>query len=290
MDSLSRRSFLQLCGVTLAAVALPAASASAELPPMLYGRALHAAAITARPDPAAREVGRLWPDTIATLREVSGGFYAMEEGFVPVEAVQPMPGWDAVPALVAIEVPGWVEVGAPVAPLRGWAAANAPLASRIGYGGVLYALDRLTNPDGTSWLAVGSLPEGAPLGWTPADRWRPVTLSDQAATDKPCTLRLDRKAAALVALEEDREILRAPAAVPVNARPGTVHLTQRGPTLPDVPAGAAWVLGGPEALIYGVHWHNCFGGPGEGPGWEVLPWVARWLSGWLAAETPVRVV
>ena len=223
------------------------------------------------------------------LREVSGGFYGVVEGFVPVEAVQPMPGWEAAPAPEAIEVPGWVEVGAPVAPLRDWAAASAPLATRIGYGGVLYALDRLTNPDGTAWLAVGSQPDGAPLGWTPADRWRPVALPDQATADTPRTLRLDRAGAAIVALEGGREVLRAPAAVSVNAQPGTIHLTQRGPTLPGVPAGAAWVLGGPETLIYGVHWHNRFGALGEGPGWEVLPWVARWLSGWLAAETPVRI-
>ncbi len=291
--SVTRRAFLTLSGATLLGAVLPvewAGAAPAE-PEVLAGRALVAAAVHCRPSPEAAVVRRLWPDSVTPVYRRLGRWYAVPGGFARQGDVQPMLPYDPALAEPPARLPAWVAVIAPVAPVRAWVSGSAPLAARIGYGGVLCAVDRLPDDRGGEWYAVSTAPEGAPLGWTPANRWQAVSDESPADADGR-VLQLEAAQARLRAWEGHREVLRAPIAVPESVRRGEWPVSGRMPTLPDGEPGhygAAWALWGGGGMIYGAHWHNDFGAAGRGSGWEVPPLVAQWLYHWLPEGATVAV-
>lgn len=290
---LTRRTFLSLSGATLLATALPVEGLDAPLPEPVTGRALKAVVVRSAPDGAAPMVRHLWPDSTTPLLGLKGDWYAVPDGYVHRYDIQPMlssaPGDMAHPAAL----PAWAVVVAAVAPVRRWASAAAPLVTRIGHGGVLAVVDALPGDDG-GWYALSEHPDSTPLGWTPATRWSICTEPEPARTTRARRLLLDRARAAIIAQEDGRDVLRLSAAVPPRmraGRPGTGGGLLRQPAARINPwYGAAWVLSGNGMLLYGVYWHHRFGETGEGPGWEVAPWAARWLYGWLPVDASIEVI
>jgi len=59
---------------------------------------------------------------------------------------------------------------------------------------------------------------------------------------------------------------------------------------PAVPPGAPWMLAGDNTALYGAYWHNAFGRQPGSAGWEVLPWLARWLYALLPDGTAIEVL
>ncbi len=254
------------------------------------GRALRAAQVVNRPTPGAAVVRRLWPDGVLALRERRGDWYVVESGFVRTVDVQPMLLYDPGQALPSSEFPAWVSVIAPVAPLRRWAAGGAPLVDRVGWGGVLCAVDRID--DGRDiWYAVSACADGELLGWTPANRWT-VVLDESPADGCQRSLALEADSSRVIAYQGGREVLRAPVTVPADYRPGTWPVLSRQPTgiVPGI-QGAAWTITGAGGLVYGVHWHNDMGRGTRlaAGGWELSPLVARWLYRWLPADATIEV-
>ncbi len=290
---LSRRAFLSLSGMTLLAATLPfdGLDARLALPEPVEGRALGVVAVRSAPDAAAPVVRHLWPDSTALLLGFDGDWYTVPDGYVHRHDLQPMllSGTES-PAQAAV-LPGWATVVAPVAPVRAWAAGSAPLVTRIGHGGVLAVVDALPGEDG-GWYAVSESLAGTPLGWTPASRWGLCAEPEPGRADLRRSLVLDRPGARIIAREDGRDLLHLSAAVP---RGGLSIPVQSG--LIRQPAarigdyyGAAWCLSSGGLLIYGAYWHHHFGQIGEGPGWELAPWAARWLYGWLPPDAPIIVV
>lgn len=234
----------------------------------------------------------LWPDSAVPIQGRHAGWYAVAGGFVRRHELQPMLPYHPESALKPSHLPMPIGVIAPVAPVRRWASAGAPLLARVGYGGVLWAVDSLPDAGEGSWYAVSRVPDGPLLGWTPAPRWSSEAL-DRPEHDSlpPRTLTLDRARGILRAQEDGQEVLSAPAAAPVGAMRGVWPLSGASPTLTAGGwPGAAWGLRSDGPSLYGVHWHHQLEGVSEGPGWEVSPWVARWLYGWLPDGAPISVV
>ncbi len=281
---ISRRTFLGWCGAATLASAFPIEPEFPDAP--VWARALTAAEIYQRPAANAEVVGRLWPDSVVALQDVAEDWYATREGYLHREDAQPMLPLVGVASLTG---PGWACVCAPIAPLRAWAAADAPLVERVGYGGVMLVRDCLAGEG--DWLAVAPDLQSELLGWTPADRW--LAVIPPAAPDiHPVRrgLRLDRTTGTILVLEDGDEMLRLPVSVPAGAEPGRFRLECRALSSAALLPGAAWVLRAGPALVYGVHWHNRFGRMGAGAGWEVPSALARWLYGWLPAGGWLEVV
>ncbi len=290
---LTRRAFLSLSGATLLAAALPVEGLDAPLPEAVTGRALRAATVRSAPDAAAPVVRRLWPDSTTPLLGREGDWYAVPEGYVHRYDIQPMLSFAPEEVARPAALPAWATVVAAVAPVRRWASAAAPLVTRVGHGGVLAVVDALPGDHG-GWYAVSERPELAPLGWTPAARWGICAEPEPARTTQARRLLLDRARAAIVAREDGRDVLRLPAAVPPGMQAGRTGIDGgllRQPSARIGPwYGAAWVLSGSGVLLYGAYWHHRLGEAGEGPGWEVAPWAARWLYSWLPADAPIEVI
>lgn len=283
---ISRRTFLGWCGAAALASTLPIDLGLPDAPQVVEARVLTAASLYRQPAVGTEVVGRLWPDSVLRVREAAGDWYATGAGYLRREDAQPMLPLAGVAPLVGC---GWVCVNAPVAPLRAWAAADAPLVGRVGYGGVMAASDRLVGIG--DWLGVAPQPGSEPLGWTSADRWAvvdvpPVPQAEAARRG----LRLDRVAGIVLALEGEGAVLRLPAAPPAGLEAGRYRLEGRAPSGAALPPGAAWVLRAGPVRLYGAHWHNRFGRAGTGAGWEVHPALARWLYGWLPEGAPLDVV
>lgn len=293
MAQFSRRQFLHLAGVTLLAAHLPGfaalaeAAASAPAVAVQQGRTLLPASVHARPSADAAVVGRLWPDSIVPLADASAGWYRTAGGFVERGAVQPVARRSPTEAAPAPAPPFWAEVAGPVAAVRRWCAADAPLVARIGHGGTaqVVAAPPPGAAGGPPWygLADGA---GALLGWTQTAQWRPVRPE---AEGEGAALRLEiaRRDSQLTVFVGERPALRAPVAAGARLEPGRYPLRRArvaGPPLALVEYGDGALYGAPWQLdlggqywLTGAYWHNRFGGWAPGPDVQVPPFLARWL-------------
>lgn len=282
MTTLSRRSFLQISGLALAAgyISSPLWSALAQ-PAALRGRALLPAFVT---NGLGQPLRQLWPDSVVNIIDADERRYRLREGWVERAAIQPMmpaqppDTWPALPCLA--------EVSGPVAPVRRACGADAALVARVGHGGVLHAIDTMRDERGAvTWLAVGATPD-ALLGWTPAQQWQPVT--PELPTDGDRRLQMDSARGRLLAFEGDTEVAAAPVSLGENTpASGTVRVIGRQPSA-SWPDGATTLSGIPWALrlhggglLAGAYWHNEFGTAVAGPTLQVAPAFARWLYAWL---------
>lgn len=280
---LSRRQFLQAAGIALTAAQLSrlnltsASATPAQQFEPLYGRALATVPVYATPQANAALHSRLWSDTVVPILDSSGGWYRLPDGYARREGLQPLlepaqttPS-DAVP-------PFWGEVTGAVAVIRSWCAANAPMVTRVGHGGVLFVADRLTL-DGIDWLGLANDANSALLGWSQAAAWMPAREDARSAA---LTLYVDRAAQQLTAYDADQPVLTAPAAAHPTLTAGTFSIQERSLTLPSDYAGTPWALRfGANQRLTGAYWHNRFGSPAfvtDGSNAiEVAPALARWL-------------
>ncbi len=152
---LSRRSFLQLVGASLAATALrPTSSLLAAANTEAYlGRAFSALPIYTTRNATAAPIAHLWPDSVATILDRDDDWYQIAGGWVRRAGLQPMLPYAADTYRFVQAAPFWAEVAAPVAPVRAYCAADAPLVTRIGHGGVSQVIDTLPGePNG--WYGI----------------------------------------------------------------------------------------------------------------------------------------
>lgn len=279
---LSRRQFLQAAGIAVAAAHLPRLSFSASAAPSfetLYGRALQAAPVYATAQTNSLPLKHLWSDTVTPILETRGHWYRLPDGYAPRAMLQPMVK-TAERSETAAATPFWGEVSSAAAVVRQWCAADAPLMTRIGHGGVLHISDKLTL-DGNDWYGVAESTSGDLIGWTQAANWSPV----MADTVLPAlVLAINRQMQQLDVYEGDQHILSAPVSVWQNLPAGRYPIDeQQAATRSGKYYGAAWVLAfGNELQLAGAYWHNRFGTASRGaenPGaaLEVMPALAHWL-------------
>ena len=115
--------------------------------------------LRSRPFQKASEGSALLPDSVHQIEAIRDGWVHLSSGYVPETAVQPMLN----PHGILVDtLPAWVEVIAPYAALRAYAAANAPLIARSDHGSVFYASKRIADQHGKTWLQVEY---GNQTGW-----------------------------------------------------------------------------------------------------------------------------
>ncbi|MBI1279373.1 MAG: hypothetical protein GC179_14690 [Anaerolineaceae bacterium] len=290
---LSRRSFLQLVGASVAASTLrPNFSLFAAEDKFYQGRALTTLPIYYSRNLNAKPTANLWPDAITPILSHDDEWYQVPSGWVRREGLQPILPYDAKAYEFVGAVPFWAEVAAPVAPVRAFCAADAPLVARIGHGGVSRVIDALPGePNG--WYGIADQ-QGELLGWTQGVFWRPVNAEKNIGDDH--RLSVDRERGLMSAYEGTKVVLEVPFSAGSGLQAGN-FATQYG-----VIGGVSWqankryegigwqTLFGEGQMIGGVYWHNQFGHPiHDGPAVQTTPLVARWLYGWLGEEAHIVV-
>ncbi|MEP6984406.1 MAG: hypothetical protein ABI970_02330 [Chloroflexota bacterium] len=291
---LSRRSFLQLVGASLAATALrPTSSLLAAAPSEVYqGRALTALPVFATRNESAAPIAHLWPDSMTTILYRDDDWYQIPSGWVRRDDLQPMLPYDSRAYQFVQDAPFWAEVVAPVASVRTYCAADAPLVTRIGHGGVSRVIDTLPGePNG--WYAIADQ-NGGLLGWTQGMFWRLVEMEIKQGNSH--SLYVDRKRGLMTAYDGVNPILEAPFSEGVGLQAGD-FTSRRG-----VIGGMRWQDGkiyegvswqtvfGNGQTIAGVYWHNRFGhAVSGGPAVQITPLLAHWLYGWLGDNIHIVV-
>jgi hypothetical protein len=280
---LSRRHFLQLLGVTLGGSGLSAL----ELPQIIpsfnadaaIGRTFSVASLYRAPHPDAPVVKRLWADSVVSLLDRKGRWYRVPGGYLRHADVQPMIPYQPPSPIATPTMPFWAEVAAPVAVLRRWCSAEAPLVARIGHGGILQVVDALQNSGGV-WYSTAD-EHGLALGWSQALHWRPVeTVTAPAAVT---TLQIESESQQLTALQGEKLVLQAPLSTGVALQPGLYEIVEcERSTTQQVESTIHY--GAPSVIrfgngyeIAGVYWHNRFGAPVPGAAIQVSPLAAKWL-------------
>jgi hypothetical protein len=291
MPLLSRRSFLQMAGIAAASTRFLSFAPLLNRTSALAGRPFEALPVLTAPYADAPVVAHLWPDSMVPIQDTAGDWYAVPGGYVPRSGMQPMPPYRPEKDIAMPEQPFWAEVAAPVASVREYAAANAPLMTRIGHGGVLHVVDALPDRGGfAGWYAVSET-DGYVLGWTQAVLWRPVTNAVNQPTDE-ARLSIDRQASRLTLKQDKQTLLSAPFSAGTALQPGdyTVSERQIGGGRYGVYRGLPWrvTLDAGHDLA-GVYWHNGFGAPAPGPAVQLPPLVAASLFGWLSESTKVSI-
>ncbi len=194
----TRRQFLSIMGVASAGAYFLPDFFQNSTPTRFQGRALKAALVYASPHPASPIRSRLWPDSITTILDLNDGWYHISEGFVQRESLQPMAPFEPVFPLSIPPAPFWAEVNGPVASVRTFCAANAPLVTRIGHGGVAQVIDFLPG-EPFGWYAVGD-ERGELTGWSQAAVWQAIT-SEPKLSESRNTLQIDRPSQRITAWE-----------------------------------------------------------------------------------------
>lgn len=291
--SLSRREFLRLLGISTAGSVLPALvpAATGDANPGLpipsetaCGRTLDVVALHAAAGVRAPVRARLWADTQVTILEARGDWYRLPEGYARRDVIQPMLPYTADRLLDALPFP--IEVSACYAAVRAYGAPEAPLTARVGHGGVLFAVDRLDD-----WVCVAG-EDGVRMGWSQTAHWRQAAEDDGGGRRD---LLVDRKAYRLTALHDGRPVLAAAFAAGARLAAGDYGLRRKGIGGRRVSAAGQLYDGSPPyadfagVVVGGAYWHNRFGSDVPGDGVQVPTPLARWLYGWLTADSRLMV-
>lgn len=280
MHRLSRREFLKFAGIALLGSQLDHFLPEQDQPTRAtHGRAFAAATIHNYPATNSPIHVRLWPDSLTPLIDTQGDWYRTPQGYVRCADVQPVLLYPAQGSGTPPTLPFWAEVTSPVAVVRTWSDAAAPLATRIGHGGTLHVIDYLpVSHDLAAWYGVAAT-DGTLLGWTPAIHWQPV--EDMRKNSHPVQLQIEHETQRVVVFAGERPILRAPAAIGMDLEVGTYLALQHeiGGVSHAGFHGASWPLyfGAHNSPLTGVYWHNQFGQSIPGTGVQVTPLLARWL-------------
>lgn len=292
---LSRRRFLQLTGISLLGSQLDPFHRlfTAESLDMTdyRGRALTALAVRRARHFDAPIITHLWPDSIVRIVDQDESWYRLPEGYVQRTEVQPMLPYRPQTSIAVPSEPFWAEVAGPVAPIRRYCAADAPMVARIGHGGVAYVIDALPG-DPFPWYGIEAAGDQL-LGWTQAVHWQPTQVN--ALAEGSVRLHIDSQQRRLTVWQDDQVVLRAPFAVGGPLRPGSYAVKERiASTAVTTPGGifhgAPWrLILGDDTDLAGVYWHNDFGGSLPGPAVQVTPLLARWLYSWLTDRSSVVV-
>ncbi|MBK8021327.1 MAG: hypothetical protein IPK19_07795 [Chloroflexi bacterium] len=291
--TLSRREFLRVLGVSAAvgtSSAIPLAPSQAVVPPALNdvvrARALHTAAIRDLPSPEAPIIDQFWEDEIFEIQAVEGRWLRSSKGFVSASDVQPMV--TPVQSVVSEQKsPVWAEVIAASAPVRQWSADNAPSVAKIGHGGVMRIMDRLTPQAGNpAWVGIADEHHHL-VGWSRAELWSAIDWRDQRDLD----LMVVRETGRAVLVRSGQALIQVDAALGPQAAPGVYPITRILPGQTQQVAGVKrygvpYVQESGNVLcLGGVYWHNRVGAIDQGMHLQLPVHIARAWFGRLRRVT-----
>ena len=295
MNPLSRRSFLKKSWV---AACLPWLSAAPGAPETLLrldvpsaagfsGRAFHLTDVYSQADRSGTVVGQLLPDSVSTFRAVSDDarWYqrADSDGFVPSETIQPILPYARPEIVEAVGNGFWAEMIAPISSVREWCAGHAPIVARLGYGAMVYVMDKMRDGSGQDWYGLAATPNTDLIGWASAlhyARWSPSVKIASAPS-----LSILTKRGELLVHDHGKVIAWtaiAETGLPIAATSITIE-EPGGPVKSEIPLGLPWPMRLETGQrVYGTFWHNRFGAGAKADadrrGAVELPtFAARWL-------------
>lgn len=303
LSGYSRRQFLQIAGISIVGSQLSFPKwLDINQAVHIQARALAVTPVYSHPHLDAPIVTRLWPDSVAEILNSHGNWYRLPQGFVEEIALQPMtiPTTQSHP--IDLQAQFWGEVVGPVAIVREWCAADAPLFTRIGYGGVARIIGSLADDNDLIWHEIVSENEET-LGWTQASQWQPALPTDRDNIEKSMLsgtqpyLEIDLSSQQLTAFEDEHPILQAKISTGESIAPGIYpvqkhiiggrKVTLNMHTFHAVP----WITQFGESYeIGGVYWHNRFGASHPGTAIQTTPFLAKWLHTWLGEKDLIRVI
>ncbi|MCA9908578.1 MAG: hypothetical protein KC519_08015, partial [Anaerolineae bacterium] len=234
----------------------------------------------------------LLPDSVLKIKPWDRAWYVSEHGYVARHDVQPMYiTGNAHP----LSMPGLIEVRAPAAPVHMYADAASAVITRIGHGGVLYALEALPDTRGQiGWYQVANADQ-APIGWTQATRWCAANMNESARIIDRITI--ERKQNLLTAFAGEDALANLVLNVGSDTSSGVYGISKRQPTVhysnaTETIYGAPWCLMVSNHLpIMGAYWHNDFETRRRSPTQiELTPQAARWLYAHVAERASVEIV
>ncbi len=288
--NLSRRAFLKQSGFAawfgLSLRQMPPSAAGRAFPEFA-GRAFTRTAIHMRPDAASAVSDYLTPDGICTITGLAdnGRWYQVPGGYIPREAVQPITPYRR-PALVETVGEGfWAELAAPTSTIREWCGGAAPVVTRLGFGAVVYVLDKLTDDHQRVWYGLACAPGSPLVGWGTALHYAPWNPGQPEA--RTSSIRLFLRQRELVITYGQQPIGQTAICGPRFFTGTTTLRTVQPGAARDAatPLGLPWLMRlDTGQRLYGAYWHNRFGTLSDGPELELPTFAARWLYGWLASH------
>ncbi|MEO8610060.1 MAG: L,D-transpeptidase [Chloroflexota bacterium] len=281
MITYSRRDFLRITGISLAAsqINIFPDFQHSWLQTTHQGRALEAAPVYSAPNSASDIIATLWPDSVSQILTGDETWYRLSNGYVERGAIQPMFVQEHTTNFPIPALPFWAEVVGPVAPIREYCAANAPLVTRIGHSGVAQMIDYLPGePDG--WYGISDDSNNL-MGWTQAIHWLPIV--ETSLSEVKNTIRIDVATQTLSVEHRELITLQAPCSISPTTTTGTYALELHRPggtysAAESVFYGVPWQLNfGAGIKLIGAYWHNQFGKASQGLAIQVSPLLAQWL-------------
>lgn len=281
-QTLTRRSFLGLCGLSIGAMAVGLPAVFPAEKTLLFGRGLVQSPILQNGKP----LNTLWPDMRVRLVGETGSYFRLENGWVARESVQPMANYDPNPSAPAV-FPVNAEVVGITAVIRQHPTVNSVILAHLGHGAAARLLDRLADGrGGLDWLQVELAP--GLVGWSQIGPWQTVTTAETPLID---TIQLDLAQYQLNALSSSELVFAAPFAAGQVLTPGrytiasAAHSAQVGSSY-----GLAYPLQFEVLQLVGDYQHHRFGGPNPGAAVQVAPAVARALSQLRRTDTRLIIV
>jgi hypothetical protein len=230
------------------------------------------------------------------VHAASGDWYRLGNGYAKREALQPMLVAEGSSTAPSVRTPFWAQVSGPVAAVRAWCAADAPLKTRIGHGGASQVVDVLADAQtGAPWYAIADA-DGALIGWSQAAMWTHVDPLAEAPAHSQKQIALDRASQTMIVREDGRALLRLPVSTGAELAAGPFALERGAAGGGRAEVGAEQFAGVPWQLsfergwqIAGAYWHNRFGAVSPGPAVQIIPEAARWLYQWIDDETTIAI-
>jgi hypothetical protein len=283
---LSRRDFLRLAGISLIAAQMPLPAFSTAQKSM-YARAFSAVAIQSAPTVESALVRHLWPNTILEVEGIESGWYRLADGFVPVESLQPMQPFFPDGTQPVLETGMPITVSGPVAALRQWCAADAPLVTHIGHGGTAYVADYL--PDIYSgWYAISDADHSL-LGWSQSSFWSSMTETEIPLQANQVVV--NRQTNQISVYVGDRLLLQSACSVGDLVDKGAYPLTGRQfASRQGSRYGIPYAFRADGLSMYGVYWHNRFSTNHPGTAVELPVLTAATLYNILDEKSHILVV
>lgn len=289
-NRLSRRDFLKRSGILV--VAAPVATHGLNYSQRLdtiakrVGRAFDVTDLHDKAHLSSDVMGQLAPDSVVSIIGKRDNWYQVNGGWVQRTALQPILPY-RYPA-VSETMDFWAEMIAPVSSVKAWCAAHAPVISRLGFGAVVYVIDRMIDDSKQVWYGVAAEPGSPLIGWTPALHYAQWMQVDLKLTEP--LIRIAVRQNQLMIYDKGKVITASYYGPSLSQ--GTTTLSRMQPSAQidvSIPLGLPWLMRlGSGYPVYGAYWHNRFGEAGHGSAIELTTFAARWLYERL--QSSVKVV
>jgi len=223
-----------------------------------------------------------------------GDHFITHWGTLPQLALQPMPHYSSSGRSFAVVQGDVVQVTSTHAPLYQYASYHSPFRSTLGHGGILHAVDQLTDED-ESWIQVADV-NHEPLGWSPVEhwaRWEDVPKLGMVGKERWI---LDPSAHRIQLQDGTHTLATFPVNHPHDLSRGMFTLALAplgGYTLADrigVPCLGELKTPLKPYLVHGVYWHHDFGRGHALPTLEVSIEASHWLRATLRHLSNIEVV